>query len=212
MSLLTMIVKGGWLMIFLALALFLLITLVVERTLVLRRTGRHVDFLTGRMKSLLPRGSLSEAIRFCEGFPGIMSSILKEGLLNHPSGKEEMEKAMQRKSRSEIQHLEKNLWWIASIAAAAPMIGFLGTVTGMIRAFMKIQTLGGNVNASVLAGGIWEALITTAGGLLVGIPALILYNYFTGKIDSLETKMESLAGEVVETLNRKEAQEKGGER
>jgi len=85
---------------------------------------------------------------------------------------------------------EKGLGALASLAAVAPMLGFLGTVTGMIGAFMQIQSLGGNVNANVLAGGIWEALVTTAAGLVVGIPTVALYNYLTGEVKAIARLLE----------------------
>jgi len=83
------------------------------------------------------------------------------------------------------------------------LIGFLGTVTGMIKAFMEIQALGGNVNADVLAGGIWEAMVTTAGGLSVGIPTLIFYNYFVGRVDRIKFEIESAANELLKILGGK---------
>ena len=83
----------------------------------------------------------------------------------------------------------------------APLIGFLGTVTGMIQAFMKIQALGGNVNADVLAGGIWEAMITTAAGLSVGIPSLIFYNYFVRRVDRMAFEMERGSAQLLDLLH-----------
>lgn len=100
----------------------------------------------------------------------------------------------------EIYQLEKRMNWLATIASVAPLIGFTGTVTGMIRAFMDIQSLQGNVNPSVLAGGIWEALITTAAGLIVGIIALGFYNYLVGKVDRMVFELENASADFVDLL------------
>jgi biopolymer transport protein ExbB len=93
---------------------------------------------------------------------------------------------------------------LGTIAAIAPLIGFLGTVTGMIKAFIQIQTLGGNVDASVLAGGIWEALITTAAGLSIGIPTLIVYNWLQGKVEHHVFEMQESSTELLDTLHERE--------
>ena len=94
--------------------------------------------------------------------------------------------------------MDKNLRGLAVIGNIAPLLGLLGTVTGMIRAFMKIQRLGGIVDASVLAGGIWEALITTAAGLSVAIPTLVAYHYFEGRIDNIASQIKDVASELLE--------------
>ena len=89
---------------------------------------------------------------------------------------------------------------LATVAAIAPLLGFLGTVTGMIQAFMEIQALGGQVNANVLAGGIWEALMTTAAGLTVGIPAMIFYNWLVGRVQHFVFEMENSSMELLDLL------------
>jgi biopolymer transport protein ExbB len=109
-----------------------------------------------------------------------------------------------------MYHLEKRMNWLATIAGVAPLIGFTGTVTGMIRAFMDIQSLQGNVNPSVLAGGIWEALITTAAGLIVGIIAFGFYNFLLGKITRMIFELENASADFVDLLqapSRKKKQE-----
>ena len=100
----------------------------------------------------------------------------------------------------EVSKLEKGLPILATCAGAAPMLGFLGTVTGMIQAFMTIQDLAGAANPSDLAGGIWEALITTAFGLIIGIPAFALYNYFLSAVKKLVGEMETVANDVIDVI------------
>ncbi len=110
-----------------------------------------------------------------------------------PPARAEASERVESAARSSLFGLETGLGTLATLAAATPLMGFLGTVTGMIRAFMQIQNLGGNVNANVLAGGIWEALVTTATGLAVGIIALIIYNYLTGLVRGVARQIELCA-------------------
>ncbi|MFQ5632969.1 MAG: MotA/TolQ/ExbB proton channel family protein, partial [bacterium] len=88
----------------------------------------------------------------------------------------------------------------STVASVAPMLGFLGTVTGMIRAFMEIQSRGGNVDASVLAGGIWEALVTTAVGLAVGILSIMFYNHIQGKVEKIVSEMQNVSTELLDAI------------
>ena len=124
----------------------------------------------------------------------------KEGLLHTHLDKDGIESYMEVIGTEQVHLMEKNMNLLATIAGVAPLTGFLGTVTGMISAFMEIERLGGNVNATVLAGGIWEALMTTASGLAVGIVAYIYYNFFTAKIYHMAFEIESNSKELVDTI------------
>ncbi|MDX1700165.1 MAG: MotA/TolQ/ExbB proton channel family protein, partial [Melioribacteraceae bacterium] len=115
-------------------------------------------------------------------------------------GHSRVKESIENAGRQEIAVLEKGLPVVATIAGIAPLIGFLGTVTGMIQAFMKIQDLQGSANPSDLAGGIWEALITTAVGLAIGISALAFYNYLTSSINKLVLDMEVVSNDVLDII------------
>lgn len=117
----------------------------------------------------------------------------------------ELEKRIALMGSQQVREWEKNLRGLATIANVAPLLGLLGTVFGMIRAFMKIQQLGGQVDASVLSGGIWEALLTTAAGLTVAIPVLIAYHYFEGKVDNYSSQLKNSVGEYLESLSGEES-------
>jgi biopolymer transport protein ExbB len=128
------------------------------------------------------------------------ANIIRKGLKKSKLGHERVKEAIQNVGKQEIAKLEKGLSVLATISGVAPLLGFLGTVTGMISAFMRIEDLQGAANPSDLAGGIWEALITTAFGLAVGIIALFFYNYFTSAINKLVSDMEIISNDVVDTL------------
>src|SRR5699024_1152570 len=129
-----------------------------------------------------------------------LSRILKAGIGRLGRSIRDIEKAISNAGKKEIFHLEKRMNWLATIAGVAPLIGFTGTVTGMIEAFMDIQSLQGNVNPSVLAGGIWEALITTAFGLIEGSIALGFYNFLLGKVNRLVYELENASADFIDLL------------
>ncbi|HEY6906472.1 MAG TPA: MotA/TolQ/ExbB proton channel family protein, partial [Ignavibacteriaceae bacterium] len=126
--------------------------------------------------------------------------IIRKGLTKYKLGHERVKEAIENAGRQEITRLEKGLAVLASISGIAPLLGFLGTVTGMISAFMTIEDLAGSANPGDLAGGIWEALLTTAFGLMVGIPALAFYNYFLSAVKKLVGDMETVANDVVDII------------
>jgi biopolymer transport protein ExbB len=129
-----------------------------------------------------------------------VANIVRKGLRKYKLGHERVKEAIENAGSQEISKLEKGLPILATVAGIAPLLGFLGTVTGMISAFMTIEDLAGSVNPSDLAGGIWEALITTAFGLIVGIPALAFYNYFLTAVKKLVGDMEAVANDVVDVV------------
>ncbi|MCL0038438.1 MotA/TolQ/ExbB proton channel family protein [Thermodesulfovibrionales bacterium] len=143
-------------------------------------------------------GKSEEAEKLCRDTPGPVAHILAMSIHLHERSPEEKEKILAQVGSKELRRLGKNLRTLGIIGHISPLLGLLGTVTGMIKAFITIQELGGRVDAAVLAGGIWEALITTAAGLSVGIPAITLYHYFEGRVDNTATQMKDAASEVLE--------------
>jgi biopolymer transport protein ExbB len=121
-------------------------------------------------------------------------------LIKYPEGHERVREAIENAGKEEVYHLERGLGILASIAGIAPLLGFLGTVTGMIGAFRTIEQLSGVVNPSDLAGGIWEALLTTAFGLMVGIPAYGFYNWFVSRVQRVVFEMESASEEFLDLV------------
>lgn len=197
-----LMVQGGFLMIPIIILFFLTIYLIVERWSALNRSQVESDKFLSRIESMLTsgKGGAAAAMSYCDDVDKPLSRILKAGIKKLGRPIHDIEDAIDNAGKKEIFLLEKHMNWLATIAGVAPLLGFTGTVTGMIEAFMDIQNLQGNVNPSVLAGGIWEALITTAAGLIVGIMAFGFYNFFLGKINRTIFELENTSAEFLDLL------------
>lgn len=178
----------------------LAIYVISERWRTLENSRMDINSMLNNIESLLKSGSQQRAIQYCEEFDKPLARILKAGIRRLGRPIRDIEEAIHNAGKKEIYSLENRMNWLATIAGVAPLIGFTGTVTGMIRAFMDIQSLQGNVNPSVLAGGIWEALITTATGLIVGIIAYGFYNFLLGKINRMVFELENASADFVDLL------------
>lgn len=200
MSLLKIIAQGGWLMIPILLFSIATVVLIVNKYIDLNRFRTKTDHIMYELKALIAGGKKEEAIKLCSDTKGAVPLVLKEGLRHSHLDKDGVESYMEATGTEQVHLMEKNMSILATIAGVAPLTGFLGTVTGMISAFMEIERLGGNVNANVLAGGIWEALMTTATGLAVGIVAYLFYNYFTARIRHMAFEIESNSKELVDVI------------
>lgn len=205
------ILQGGFLMIPIFILSLLAIYVIAERWKVVNNSQldslKFLDTVEDMLKSSTPK----QAIAYCEEVDKPLSRILAQGIKRLGRSLNDIEDAIKNAGKREIYSLEKKMDWLATIAGVAPLVGFLGTVTGMIQAFMQIQSLEGNVNPSVLAGGIWEALITTASGLAVGILAYGFYNLLTGKINRMVFDLENSSTEFMELL-QKPAQKKSADK
>jgi biopolymer transport protein ExbB len=199
-SLLDTLLLGGWVMVPILLLSVVTIYLFIERLLTLRRARSNPETLTDRIRGYVHSGDIRGAINFCDAQDKPITNILKVGLERLGRPISEIQDAVHAAGRYEAFELEKRTDLLASIAGIAPMLGFLGTVTGMIRAFQQIQGLQGNVNPSVLAGGIWEALLTTAAGLIVGIIAFFFYNLLVGRINRAVNDMERTTTSFIDLL------------
>ena len=176
------------------------IGILIERLLTLRKFRINARTFIMQIRNLVMKGQIAEAIMLCKRTPGPIAKITKAAVEKYNRPRQEIREAIESAGKMEIYLLEKNLGVLGTVAAIAPLLGFLGTVTGMIKAFMRIQMLGGNVDANVLAGGIWEALVTTAAGLAVGIPTLIFYNWLQSKVEQFVFEMEDSSNALVDML------------
>ncbi len=193
--------RGGVLMIPLGVCSILSLALILERSLNLRaRKVIQTDILR-QVRDLLAENQVADAITLCRRYPSVMGRILLVTIANHDRGREELRSIVEDAGRQEAASLDRNLSALGTIAAISPLLGLTGTVFGMIRTFAIISEKG-IAHPSQLAGGISEALITTAAGLVVAIPTLIFYNYFTNKADRLVVEVEKHSYRVVETLKR----------
>ncbi len=198
MNLFSIAAKGGPLMLVLLLISFIAIIIIIERWLRFGAARKGLGILSGDILDLVKADQIERAIVVADSNPeSPIASVLSRGLKSLELGIETTKQTMHTAAAVEIHKLEKNLGTLSTFAAVAPLIGFLGTVTGMVNVFMKIQATGGGVDISLLAGGIWEALITTIGGLTVGILAILLHNFFIGKIESIDSLMEDTINEFI---------------
>lgn len=204
MNLIDLFLRGGFVMWPILLCSLIAVAVTVERYLALRRARMDVGQFMMKLRSIFRQGDIAAVAAFCAQKDVPIARIIRRGLLKHDQGPEKIREAVENAGREEVYHLEKRLSTLASIAGIAPMLGFLGTVTGMIAAFRRIEALGGTVNPSDLAGGIWEALLTTAFGLFVGIPAYAAYNWVVTRVGRQVHEMEVSTTELLDLLHKKE--------
>jgi biopolymer transport protein ExbB len=176
----------------------------VERFFTLRRARINTREFMATIRTVLRQNKIAEAIEVCEKTAGPIARILKAGMLKHGRRKRDIREAIEDAGQLEIPRLERYLGVLATVASISPLLGLLGTVAGMIKAFGQIQAKMGVVNPSDLAEGIGNALITTAAGLVVAIPTLVLYNYFVAKVENMILDMEISSSELVDLLTESE--------
>jgi biopolymer transport protein ExbB len=196
--------KGGPMMYLIILSSILAFAVVIERIYNLSRARIDTDKFLNDIMAVLKRNKIIDAIEKCNATPGPIAHIVKAGILKHDRSKPEIREAVEEAAQLEIPRLEKHLPVLATIAHIAPLLGLLGTVTGMIKAFQAIQQKamsGLPVNPGDLAGGIWEALLATLAGLSVAIPAYVAYNYLTNQVDNLVYDMEKSATDLTNLLS-----------
>ena len=192
--------QGGVIMWMLLVFSVIALAIIIERFIALWRAKINVnEFLQKIRKALIVNRSVREAVKVCEQYRGPVASIMKVGLLKHGHPKEEVEKAIENAAAYEMGRLERGLTVLATTANVAPLLGFLGTVTGMIRSFDALAQAGLS-NPGLVASGIKEALTTTAGGLAVAIPVQIAYNYFMSRIGRFVREIETAANMLLETF------------
>ena len=189
MSLFVILSKGGYTIIAIAIAAFIGLYVVIERFLYYRRIRENTDELIRSIKPYLDDGDFTTAINILRQKNSPQAKVIVRGLLNRSR------ESMEAQAREEVKSLEKGIGVLSSVVAVSPMLGFFGTVVGMIRAFMQIESLGGSVNPSRLAGGIWEALVTTAAGLGVAIVFLILYNILVDRENTVVQEINRVMDE-----------------
>lgn len=197
MTLYELLAKGGALIYPLLLCSVIGMGIILERSYHFHRIRAASSQLIDQAGKLLSQGKLQEAEEFCTQATGPVARVMATGLRHREQVPEEREKILSRVGSMELRRLSRHLRGLGIVAHVAPLIGLLGTVTGMINVFMKVQELGGEVNAAVLAGGIWEALITTAAGLTIAIPATVFYHHFEGIVDHYYAQMKE-AGQLLE--------------
>ncbi len=191
---------GGWAMIPLGLLLVAGIYVYFERWMTIRRSNADPEPFIREVRALVLQGEVARAQAICERTQTPFARLVSKGIkrLGHPLP--DIAAAIENEAKLELTRLEKKLGILATIAGAAPMVGFLGTVSGLITAFMTISHMEGNISPKELADGIYQAMITTAAGLIVGIPAYVGYNYLTTLVADVVSKMEITSTEFIDLL------------
>ncbi len=203
-TLFSLLAKGGVMQIFIALASIIAIAIIIERYLFLIKTKREAKTFLREYSQLLKNNEIDAALEFSRESGTMLARIAEKGLTSIKLGKDRVAAAIESEGKKAIYELERGFTTLSTISGVAPLLGFLGTVTGMISAFMQIQNSEGVVNPSALAGGIWEALITTASGLAVGIIALSAYNYFLSRVKRIILDIETVANITLDKISETE--------
>lgn len=191
MNLWDMATKGGWIMIILALLSVLCVYIFVERILVIRKASKIDPVFMERIHDYVKTDELKSAINYCRITNTPAANMIEKGLdrIDRPAA--EVQAALENAGNLEVAKLEKGLSVMATISSGAPMIGFLGTVLGMVRAFWEMANAGNNIDITLLSSGIYEAMITTVGGLVVGIVAMFAYNYLVSRVNDVANVLEA---------------------
>ena len=193
--------KGGWIMVVLLLLSLMAGYIFIQRLLVIRRAGKEDQNFMNRIKDYIHEEKVDSALNLCRSTNTPSARMIEKGITRLGRPMNDVLVAIENVGNLEIAKLEKGFPLIATTAAGAPMLGFLGTVTGMVRAFFDMANAGTNVDVSLLSGGIYEALVTTVGGLVVGIITLFAYNYLVSQVDNVVNKMEARTMEFMDLLN-----------
>ena len=197
MNMLDMAIKGGWIMIVLG-----VLSVVCFYILFERKAGKEDPMFMERIKDYIHSGEIKAAIQYCRTMNTPSARMIEKGISRLGRPINDVQVAIENVGNLEVAKLEKGLTVMATISGGAPMLGFLGTVTGMVRAFYEMANAGsGNIDITLLSGGIYEAMITTVGGLIVGIIAMFAYNYLVMLVDRVVNKMEARTMEFMDLLN-----------
>ena len=201
MSVWDLCLKGGFIMIPLAILLVISIYIFIERYIVIRRADREDATFMKRIKDYIHDGVIDSAKLLCKKNGTPYARLILKGISRIGRPMNDVLVAIENTGNLEIANLGKGLTWLATTAAGAPMLGFLGTVIGMVEAFFALANAGSSANISVLAGGIYEALVTTVAGLAVGIVALFAYNALVARINGVMKLLEGKTMEFMDLLN-----------
>lgn len=201
MSLWNMAVQGGWIMLILAIASVIAVYIFVERFITINRAAQNDNLFMDTIRNYMKEGKLDEATVLCQRTSTPLSRMIEKGISRIGKPLNDIQTAIENVGNLEVGNLEKGVALLAMISGAGPMLGFLGTVIGMIRAFYDMSMAGNNIDIELLSTGIYQAMVTTVGGLIVGIIAFIFYNILVAQIDKVVNLLESKSIEFMDVLN-----------
>ena len=205
-SLIDLAIKGGWLMLVLLALSIMAIYIFGSKWWMIRKAGNIDKNFMNDIHDLIHEGRIKSATALCQKYDSPVARLVEKGIERIGRPLQDIQTAVENMGNVEVSRLEKGLPMLATIAGGAPMIGFLGTVTGMIRAFFEMANAGNNIDITLLSGGIYEAMVTTVGGLFVGIIAYFGYNFLTSQISNLVFKMENTTIEFIDMLHEPAAE------
>lgn len=201
LSLFELATKGGWIMIVLAVLFAIAVYIFIERFIAVSHATKYDGSFMERIREYMKEGKVDSAKALCRGNSTPISRMIEKGLSRLGRPLNDINSAIENVGNLEVSQLEKGVSIMAMIASAAPMIGFLGTVTGMIKAFYNMSMAGNNIDIELLSSGIYEAMVTTVGGLIVGIVAYIFHAIITTRIQKVVNLLEVKASEFMDVLN-----------
>jgi len=198
----SLIMKGGVIMVPIILGSVIALAIILERFWTLWRIRLNFQQFSQEIFLFLERGHFQKALERCEKVRHPIADVFKLGILNRTLNRKELEGMLEREGEEQIQYLERYLGALLIIVGVEPMMGFLGTIVGLIKAFMTWEQVGSNITVGALAAGIYQAMVTTAAGLSIAIPAFILYHLIVGKIKSHAQEMSYYGNELIDILAR----------
>ncbi len=202
LSIWNLALKGGWIMIPIAILSVIAVYIFIERFIAIKKVSKVEPEFMNNIKQNIQDGKVNEALAICTATSGPLARMIEKGISRIGKSLDDINVAIENIGRLEIVKLEKGLSTLASVSGGAPMIGFLGTVMGMIRAFYDMATVaGGNINVQVLSNGIYTAMVTTVAGLIVGIIAYFAYNILVARVDKVVNNLEAKSIEFMDILN-----------
>lgn len=201
LPILDLVIKGGIIMVILGVLSVIAFYIFIERLLVLSKARKQDKSFMNNIRNFIHEGKLESAQALCLTNNSSIGRMISKGLSRIGRPLSDINAAIENTGKLEISNLERNVAAMATIAGAAPMLGFLGTVIGMIRAFYDMSMAGNNINIELLSLGIYQAMITTVGGLIVGITAYIFYNILVSRVQSVVYALEITATEFMDVLN-----------
>jgi len=201
LPILDLVLKGGWIMGIIGILSVIAFYIFFERYFVIGRAARQDKSFMNNMRNFIHEGKLESARALCVTNNTPIGRMIDKGLSRIGKPLNDINAAIETVGKLEVSRLEKNVAGLATIAGAAPMLGFLGTVIGMIRAFYDMSMAGNNINIELLSRGIYQAMITTVGGLIVGIIAYIFYNILVARVEKVVYKLELTASEFMDVLH-----------
>jgi len=193
--------KGGWIMIPIVLLSIIAVYIFFDRYFAIKKAGKFDANLLEKIKIYITSGKIDEAVNLCRSTSNPAARMLEKGISRIGRPLTDVNEAINNVGNLEISKLEKGLPVLASVAGGAPMIGFLGTVMGMIQAFYDMANAGNNIDVTLLSSGIYQAMVTTVAGLIVGIIAYFAYNILVANVEKVVFKMEATTSEFMDILN-----------